>query len=252
MRVLIVEDEGLAADRLGQMIRELQPGAQIAGRADSVKSAVRWFQSEPAPDLAFFDIQLADGLSFEIFEKVHVSCPIIFTTAYDQYAIQAFKVNSIDYLLKPIKKDDLKAALAKFQSLKAPQALDVAALAQLLRGSSTTHKERFVIKVGEHLKAVPTQEIQVFYSQDKATYALTNAGQRHLLDFPLDQIEGMVDPTIFFRINRKFLLRFEAVKDMVSFTNSRLKLSLHHFQTEEAIVAREKVQDFKAWLEKGA
>lgn len=248
MTILIVEDEGIAADQLIGLVRQLETNIEVVGRVDSVKSAVRWFNANPVPDLAFFDIQLADGHSFEIFEKVHVSCPIIFTTAYDQFAIQAFKVNSIDYLLKPIRRDDLSRALKKFSLLKQQAPPDMRELMRLMKLQSTTYKERFVIKVGEHLKSVSTADVAVFYSYDKASYLQTLTGQKYLLDYTLDQLEGLVDPSSFFRISRKYLIHMNAIADMISYTNSRLKLRLTNFSDEEVIVARERVGEFKEWL----
>jgi DNA-binding LytR/AlgR family response regulator len=250
MNVLIVEDEGIAAERLIALIRQLEPTISVVGEVDSVKSAVRWIQGNAAPDLAFFDIQLADGHSFEIFEQVQVSCPIIFTTAYDQYAIQAFKVNSIDYLLKPIKKDDLARALQKFKSTTQPLQSDMAALLALMQQQTQRYKERFVIKVGEHLKQVNTPDVALFFSAEKATYAQTFTGQRHLLDHTLDQVESMVNPTDFFRISRKYVVNLKAITDIIAFTNSRLKLRLPNYAEEDVIVARERVGDFKAWLDR--
>ena len=169
-RVLIIEDEGIAASRLIGLLMEIDPNFQLIGQVDSVKSAIDWFQQNDAPDLAFFDIQLADGQSFEIFDAVSVPCPIIFTTAYDQFAIQAFKVNSIDYLLKPITKSDLKGAIEKFKSAKPKAAhYDTTELLQLLSQGTKKYKERFVVKVGEHLKSVLTIEIEAIYSADKTT-----------------------------------------------------------------------------------
>ncbi len=250
MNVLIVEDEGIAAERLIDLIRQLEPASTVVGEVDSVKSAVRWFKGNTAPDVAFFDIQLADGHSFEIFDQVNVSCPIIFTTAYDQYAIQAFKVNSVDYLLKPIKKDDLARALQKFKSAARQQQPDMTALMALVQQQTQRYKERFVIKVGEHLKTVLTTDVGIFYSQDKATYLHTKAGQKMLIDHTLDQVEAMLNPAEFFRISRKYIVHLHAITDIISFSNSRLKLRLSNFPEEDIIVARERVGDFKAWLDR--
>lgn len=251
MNILIIEDEGIAADRLAQLLQGIASNPTIVAHLDSVKTAVKWFQSNPAPDLAFFDIQLADGLCFEIFEQVELSCPIIFTTAYDQYAIQAFKVNSIDYLLKPMKEEDLRQAMDKFEKHKQPaQHIDAAALMQLLQRDQKNYKERFVIKVGEHLKSVMTTEIEVCYSENKATYLLTQTNSKFIVDFTLDQIQDMVDPKIFFRINRKYLIHIDSIKDIISYSSSRLKLELLHFNADDLIVSRERVAQFKEWLDR--
>lgn len=251
MKVLIVEDEGIAAERLIQLLNQVDPTIEIVEHLDSVKSVVEWFQNHATPELAFFDIQLADGLSFEIFEKIEISCPIIFTTAYDQYAIEAFKVNSIDYLLKPMMEADLQRALDKFKKQNNPnQSVDVGALMQLMQQQSKTYKERFVIKVGEHLKSVLTESVEIFYSENKATYLLTNEAKRYIIDFTLDQIQEAVDPKSFFRINRKYLIHINSIKDIITFSNSRLKLELSNYYSDALIVSREKVTAFKEWLDR--
>jgi DNA-binding LytR/AlgR family response regulator len=249
MRVLIVEDEGIAADRLIALIKKIEPNWEIVGLVDSVKSAVRWFGDNAKPDLAFFDIQLADGPSFEIFKQVSVSCPIIFTTAYDQYALQAFKVNSMDYLLKPIKLDELSVAINKFSNSTANN-VDMNALMSLMKLQTQRFKERFIIKVGEHLKSIDVSSVRLFYSQDKSTYLYTDERQKFLLDFTLDQIKGMINPADYYRINRKFIVSMQSIADILSFSNSRLKLRFHDFDTEDAIVARERVGAFKEWLDR--
>lgn len=251
MKVLIVEDEGIAADRLSQLLAQLDPAIEVLDQLDSIKSVVGWLQNNPEPDLAFFDIQLADGLSFEIFNQTNVSCPIIFTTAYDQYAIQAFKVNSVDYLLKPIVEEDLRLAMDKFRKRQSPTAvIDPAALMQMIRQHNQAYKERFVIKVGEHLKSVLTREVELFYSQDKATYLLAQNQQKYIIDFTLDQVESAIDPRSFFRVNRKYLIHIDAIKDIITYSNSRLKLSLNQFNADDLIVSREKVAQFKEWLDR--
>ncbi|WP_420583363.1 LytR/AlgR family response regulator transcription factor [Reichenbachiella sp.] len=251
MKALIVEDEGIAADRLIQLLKQLDDSIEILENLDSVKSVVEWLQTHTAPDLAFFDIQLADGLSFEVFKQVDISCPIIFTTAYDQYAIEAFKVNSIDYLLKPIMEVDLQRALDKFKKQNQPiPSVDVSALMNLMQQQNKSYKERFVIKVGEHLKSVLTDEVEIFLSENKATYLLSNDSKKYIIDFTLDQIQEAVDPLSFFRINRKYLIQIDGIKDIITYSNSRLKLKLHHFNADDLIVSREKVAQFKEWLDR--
>ncbi|MEO9967976.1 MAG: LytTR family DNA-binding domain-containing protein [Reichenbachiella sp.] len=251
MNVLIVEDEGIAADRLVQLLGELDSNIQIVQHLDSVKSTVQWFENHAAPDLAFFDIQLADGLSFEIFDQADVKCPIIFTTAYDQYAIQAFKVNSVDYLLKPMVKEDLQQALDKFKNQSQKESsLDTKALINMLQQQNVSYKERFVIKVGEHLKSVMTTNVELFLSQDKATYILANDGKKFIIDFTLDQVESSIDPKIFFRVNRKHIVHIDSIKDIITYSNSRLKLELNHFNADDLIVSRERVTLFKEWLDR--
>ena len=254
MRILIVEDEKLAADRLTTLVQRLDNAAQVIATAASVAKAVELLRLKPQLDLIFMDIQLADGLSFEVFEQVQVDVPVIFTTAYDAYAIKAFKVNSIDYLLKPIDEEELQAALTKFRKLSShaasPQVGALEQAMQLINGGKS-YKSRFVIKVGEHLHTIPVEEVACFYSYEKATFLQTTIGKRYAIDYTLEQVEGLVDPDCFFRVNRGYLVSFKALKDIIAWSNSRLKLELHHpTPAGDVVVSREKVQDFKAWLDK--
>lgn len=254
MNILIIEDEVMAAERLEEMILSLFPETVVLDRIDSISTAVDWFGDNKAPDLAFFDIQLADGLSFEIFEQAQVNCPVIFTTAFDEYALKAFKVNSIDYLLKPIGKDELQAAIEKYIQLHAkpneeaksiaPEAID-----NVLRLLTKQYKSRFVVKVGEHIRSISTDDIQCFYSMSKASYLQTKEDRHYVMDHSLEQVEALVDPNTFFRVNRKFIIALEAITDIISYTNSRLKIVLQKPTEEEIIVSREKVKEFKHWLE---
>jgi DNA-binding LytR/AlgR family response regulator len=199
------------------------------------------------------DIQLGDGLSFEIFEQTTIQSPIIFTTAYDEYAIKAFKVNSIDYLLKPIDESDLKGALDKFESMNLTSATPQSVLERIgtaVQMLTKKYKERFVTKVGEHLKFIDVSDIQYFMSEDKITFCKTKDARNHILDFTMDEIEQLVDPAKFFRINRKYIVSVEAILDMISHTNSRLKIVLRSSDDHDVIVARERVQEFKAWLDR--
>ena len=257
MRALIIEDEKLAADRLASMLQQLDPTITILGKIESVRKAVQQFESGLKPDLAFLDIQLADGLSFEIFDKTTVPCPVIFTTAYDSYAIRAFKVNSIDYLLKPIDKDELAASLQKFRNLlpAAPAPTPSTPNLELLQKAMQmlghqSYKNRFVVKVGEHLKSIPVEQIDFFFSQEKATFLQTRDNKRFVIDFSLEQLETMIDPQQFFRINRSYLIGLEAIQDIVSYSNSRLKTFLRHSSDQNVVVSREKVNAFKAWLDR--
>jgi DNA-binding LytR/AlgR family response regulator len=252
MKILIVEDEPLAAAQLAANIAVLKPGAQIMAVCDTVKSAVNWLQNNPAPDLSFFDIQLGDGLSFEIFEKVDFRQPVIFITAFNQYAIQAFKVNSIDYLLKPIDRSDLERALTKYENLSQPKTSGITtqALEEIISSlKKKNYKERFLVKVGTHLRVVETPDILYFYSLQKGTYLKLNDGKDYLLDQSLEQVEDLVDPSAFFRINRKYLVSLKSISDVISYSNSRLKLKVQNPIDDEFLVAREKVKVFKEWLE---
>jgi DNA-binding LytR/AlgR family response regulator len=253
MKVLVIEDEPQAAKRLESLIAALEPQAEVLNKIDTVKNAVLWIKSNPAPDLIFMDIQLADGISFQIFEQCEVTSPVIFTTAYDEYALKAFKVNSIDYILKPIDKDEMGAALKKFHSTKrtsqdSKHVLDN--IGQAIQMLTKKYKTRFVIKVGEHLKSVEVSEILFFFSLEKATFCQTKDGRKNILDFTLDQLEEILDPTRFFRINRKHIVAAASIQDMISYTNSRLKLILKTSDDNDVIVARERVQEFKDWLDR--
>ncbi len=253
MNVLIIEDEPQAAKRMETLMKELEPSAIILDRIDSVKNAVEWISNNPSPDLILMDIQLADGISFSIFEKCVVRSPVIFTTAYDEYALKAFKVNSIDYILKPVDKDELGLALDKFKS-RQRSAPDAKALldniGQAVQMLTKRYKSRFMIKVGEHLKTIEISTLLYFYSQDKATFCYTTDNRSLILDYTLEQLEEMVDPSVFFRVNRKYLVSAVALTDIISYTNSRLKLKLKGSQDDDIIVARERVQDFKEWLDR--
>lgn len=252
MRVLIVEDESMAAKRLSNMLLKLEPDAEILDVLDSVKTAVKWLSANEA-DLLFFDIQLADGLSFEILNQVHINTPIIFTTAFDEYAIKAFKVNSIDYLLKPIDPEELQNALDKFhQNFKRPetQQPNLAMLEQAMKMLTKQYKERFVVKIGEHIHTISVSDTAYFFSQDKATFLVTQDKKRYIIDYSLEDVESLLDPQEFFRINRKYLISLRAVKDIVSYSNSRLRIILNQSDEMDAIVSRERVQDFKKWLDR--
>jgi DNA-binding LytR/AlgR family response regulator len=251
--VLIVEDEPQAARRLESLIKDLIPDVMILDKLDSVKKSVKWFIENPSPDLIFMDIQLADGISFRIFEQCQVNAPVIFTTAYDAYALRAFKVNSIDYILKPVDKEDLAAALKKFETLtrkKENAAELLTSIGEAVKMLTRQYKTRFVIKVGEHLKSIEVNDILYFFSFEKATFAKISDGRKHILDFTLEQLEEVLNPQLFFRINRKYIVSAESIQDMVSYSNSRLKLVLKGSDELDIIVSRERVQEFKDWLDR--
>jgi len=251
MNVIIIEDEKPSARRLQRMLAALNIEANTM--LHSVEESIEWFQNNEHPDLIFLDIQLSDGLSFEIFEAIDIKSAIIFTTAYDEYALQAFKLNSIDYLLKPIDDDDLSTAVKKYQE-RAPQkqavTLDFNDIKKLLVNPiDREYKKRFSIKVGQHLKLINIDDIECFYSENKGTYLHTSEGRNYLLDTTLEQLDNELEPQTFFRINRKFFVNINAIHDMVSYTNSRLQIKLKSYNEQEVIVARERVKDFKNWLE---
>ncbi len=251
MQVLIIEDEKPAARRLARMLE--QEGVEVAHTLHSVEESIRWFSENQAPELIFLDIQLSDGLSFEIFDAVKVKSPIVFTTAYDEYALQAFKLNSVDYLLKPIDPDELRAALNQYREQKpgrAPLSVDFEDIRKLLVNPvEREFKKRFTARVGQHIKILHADEIECFYSENKGTYAATTEGRSYLLDTTLEQLEEELSPEMFFRVSRKFYVHIDHISDIVAYTNSRLKIKLTRFKEQEIIVARERVKDFKLWLE---
>jgi len=251
MNVIIIEDEKPSARRLQRMLNKL--GVAVNEILHSVEESINWFNNNEHPDLIFLDIQLSDGLSFEIFDTINIKSSIIFTTAFDEYALQAFKLNSIDYLLKPIDEDELQVAVEKYKKLK-PQASNVQLnfddIKKLLTNPlEREYKKRFTTKIGQHLKMISVDEIECFYSENKGTYAHTIGGRDYLLDTTLEQLEQELSPKLFFRISRKYYININAIKDIISYTNSRLELKLNSYSDQEVIVARERVKDFKLWLE---
>ena len=251
MNIIIIEDEKPSARRLQRMLKSMDFEAETM--LHSVEESIEWFQKNKHPDLIFLDIQLSDGLSFEIFEAIDINSAVIFTTAYDEYALQAFKLNSIDYLLKPIDDDDLKTAVNKFKG-RTPQkqavTLDFNDIKKLLVNPiERDYKKRFSVKVGQHLKLINIEDIECIYSENKGTYVFTNEGRNYLLEQTLDQLQEELEPHVFFRVSRKFYVNINAINDMVSYTNSRLSIKLNRFNEQEIIVARERVKDFKNWLE---
>jgi DNA-binding LytR/AlgR family response regulator len=251
MNVIIIEDEKPSARRLQRMLKAL--GLDAETMLHSVEESLEWFQNNPHPDIIFLDIQLSDGLSFEIFESIEIQSAVIFTTAYDEYALQAFKLNSIDYLLKPIDEDELKKAVQQYTKQKSQSqavTLDFNEIKKLLVNPiEREYKKRFSVKVGQHIKLINVDDIECIYSENKGTYAFTTDGRNYLLDMTLDQLEDELEPHTFFRVSRKFYVNINAIKDIISYTNSRLQIKLNRFKDLDIIVARERVKDFKNWLE---
>ncbi len=252
MKILIVEDEPLAAAQLAALIAGIVPDAKILAVCDTIESTLKWLSGNEAPDLAFFDIHLGDGISFEIFKRAELQIPVIFTTAYDQYALQAFKVNSIDYLLKPIDKAELASALHKFELLH--QTTSAKITPQLIQNLISSigkpeYKKRFLVKIGTHLRSIDTESVSYFYSYQKGTFLKSDDGRNYLLDQTLETIEQLVDPDKFFRINRKYLVSLSSIIDVISYSNSRFKLKVKDQEEDDFLVAREKVKLFKDWLE---
>jgi two-component system, LytTR family, response regulator LytT len=248
VRILIIEDEETAARRLSKMVKESLPEAEIINHFSSIRSSVEWFSANEQPDLAFFDIHLADGSSFEIFKQVSVECPVIFTTAYDQYALEAFKVNSIDYLLKPVKKDELERAIDKFKKLhfQAPP-VDIQKLLSSIQ-QKAEYKERFVIRYGEHMKTIQASDIAYIISENRISFAVLKEGKRYALDFNMDQLEEMLNPKQFFRINRQFIIGYGSITEMLTYSKSRVLVKLNPPAKEDTIVSTERSSSFKAWL----
>ncbi|CAM1340905.1 LytR/AlgR family response regulator transcription factor [Tenacibaculum amylolyticum] len=251
MNVLIIEDEKPAARRLNRMLAQL--GVEVNTMLHSVEEALNWFQVNTHPDLIFLDIQLSDGLSFEIFEEIPVKSAIIFTTAYDEYALKAFKLNSIDYLLKPIDEDELKVAVNKYKEQRPEESdlqVNINEIRKLLINPiDRKYKKRFTIKIGQHIKIIHADNIECFYSENKATYIHTSENRNYLIDHSLEHWSDQLDPEQFFRVNRTFIVHINAIQDIISYTNSRLKLVLNSYNDQEIIVSRDRVKDFKNWIE---
>lgn len=252
MQILIIEDEPQAVQWIERAVRELVPDAVIVGKLDSIKRSVQWLKQQPSPDVILLDIQLADGISFEIFDQCEVKAPVIFTTAFDGYAIQAFKVNGIDYILKPVDKQELAVALEKAKKKKQvvnDSAMLLQNIGSAMKMLTKKYKSRFVIKVGEHIRTIETDTVLFFYSQEKTTFCTTTDNRNHILDYTLEQLVEMVDPERYFRVNRKYLVCSSAINDIIHYSNSRLRLVLKNSQDNDVIVSREKVQEFKSWLD---
>jgi DNA-binding LytR/AlgR family response regulator len=251
MNIIIVEDEKPAARLLQRKVEKL--GLQVNTLLHSVEESINWFNSNTHPDLIFLDIQLSDGLSFEIFENIDIKSAVIFTTAYDEYALRAFKLNSIDYLLKPIDEDDLETAINKFKArnVAAPNlSLDFEMIKKMLVNPiDRVYKKRFTIKMGQQLKMINIEEVECFFSENKGTYLHTLDNRDYLLDNTLEQLETELDPAAFYRVSRKFIIPMKAIKEIQLHSNSRLKVILPTYKEDEVIVARERVTDFKEWLE---
>jgi DNA-binding LytR/AlgR family response regulator len=250
MNIIIIEDEKPAARLLQRKIEKL--GYGITTLLHSVEESLEWFQNNDHPDLIFLDIQLSDGLSFEIFEKIDIKSAVIFTTAYDEYALRAFKLNSIDYLLKPIDEEELATAISKFANqfqVNSVSNLDFEAIKRMLVNPiSKEYRKRFSVKIGQQIKVIDVTEIECLYSENKGTYIHTLDNRDYLIDSSLEVVEAELNPNDFFRISRKYIIPLQSVKEIQLYSNSRLKISLPTYKADEVIVARERVSDFKGWL----
>ncbi len=246
---IIIEDEKPAARLLRRMVEGIN--LEVITMLHSVKEAIEWFSQNTHPDIIFLDIQLSDGISFDIFDEISTDSAIIFTTAYDQYALQAFKLKSVDYLLKPIDPDDLEDAIDKYRShFEQPQpSVNLQDLKNLLVSNhQNTYKERFSFKVGQHLKVVSISDIQCIYSENKGTYINTTDNRNYLLEHSLEKIGDDLDPNLFHRVNRKAFVNINAIDDIIAYTNSRLEIKLKKAFDDQIIVSRERVKGFKEWL----
>lgn len=259
MKVLIIEDEELAVKKLQKTLASVDETAEVVGVADSIRSSVLWLESNPAPDLILMDIELADGQSFEIFDKVEVKSTVIFTTSYDEFALKAFKVNSVDYLLKPIQKEDLEAALDKFRKMKniygnsnGGPALNVDSLVKelQLKLQPKEFRKRFLVKHAQKLVSIEVDDIAYFYSDGRLNFFKTNDNKKYVVDYTMDELEEMLNPEVYFRISRSFYVSIASVDQIHDYFGNRLLLNLKPAVDKEALVSREKVTDFKKWMGK--
>ncbi len=248
MKGIILEDENRAVNHLKRLIHRVAPEMEVLQVFDTVRDAITYLEREPALDLIFSDVQLADGISFEIFSKVRVDCPIIFTTAYDTYAIEAFNANGIDYLLKPIEEERLRKAIVKARQLTTQ--IDLEGLLNMkMDAARKPAKSRFMVKVGEKIRTILVEEILAFYSFEKTTYLHTKAHRNYIIDYSLDELEGLLDQDRFFKINRKYIVSIDACAQIIAWSNNRLKIDVEGIDDDKIVVARERVRDFKAWLD---
>jgi DNA-binding LytR/AlgR family response regulator len=250
IKIVIVEDEIPAANRLTKLLKQVAPDAEVMHVCDSIESAVNYLENNTIPDLMLLDIQLGDGLSFEIFKSVEVNCPVIFTTAFDEFAIKAFELNSIDYLLKPIRIEALARSIEKFRKLNLAIQPDIKMLATLLYKEKRDFKQRFLVYAGEHIVSVKTSDISYFYSAEKSTFLTAQNGHSYALDVSLDKLEETLNPTEFFRINRQYIAAFSAIKKISVQSKSRIKLTLDPLPKEEILVSTARTPEFREWLDR--
>jgi DNA-binding LytR/AlgR family response regulator len=250
MEVLIIEDENLAAQKLIALLEEIDRDIKVLGVLETVEDSINWFNSNSHPDLIFMDIQLNDGVCFEIFESIKIQKSIIFITAFNEYAIDAFKVNSIDYLLKPIKLEDLQHAISKFDAFYR-QTNYTQVLENLVINISKKYKERFFIQVGSHYKSILTSNVNCFYICERNTFIFTSEGKNLGVDYSLSQLEELINPELFFRVNRDFIVSINSIDDIISYSTSRLELRICNWKDDqEIVVSRERVKSFKEWIDK--
>ncbi|MBS1636141.1 MAG: response regulator transcription factor [Bacteroidetes bacterium] len=252
MKAVIVEDESLAAKRLETLIKKCNKDIEILTHLPSVKSAVKWFSENPQPDLIFMDIHLEDGLSFSIFEQAPIQAPVIFTTAFDEYTIKAFKVNSIDYLLKPINQEDLSQSLTKFHKLRSgfsTGTVDIRAIIEQLTPKEEQYKTRFLVSEGSSYLTIDIQDVAYFFAEDKFAFLVSKAGKHYIIDLTLDKLTGVLNPKLFYRINRQFIVSTASIENMTKYSANKLKLNLNPPTDKDVFVSQDKYTDFKKWLD---
>jgi len=251
LKIVIIEDEYLAVDRLKELLLKYDPNIEIIGELDTVEDAVNWFKNNSAPDLVIMDIQLADGISFDIFKQVPIHYPILFTTAYQEYAIRAFKVNSVDYLLKPVSYFELENAMEVFhQRFKTEKnVLSLEVIEKVKQMLTKDYKKRFTVKVGEHIKSIPVEEIVFFRSEGKGTFLRTFEKRQYMIDYSLEALNDLLDPDVFFRINRQYIINHSVIEDVTAYSQSRLKIRLQNCDDDKILISRDKVGAFKDWLD---
>ena len=254
MKVVIVEDEHLSAQRLQGMLKKYDPSIEVLAELPSVAASIEWFKNNPDPDLVLMDIHLEDGQSFSIFDTINLQVPVIFTTAFDEYTIKAFKVNSVDYLMKPLNYEELVAAIEKFKRIHGEageeKTLGLEHLLHSMQKKEPEYKSRFLVSIGSRLKTIETEDIQYFFSADKITFLVTKENQRFPIDYSLDKMAGMLDPKQFYRINRQMTVKLEAIRNIHVFSKGKIKLDLDPPTKEDVFVSMDKVVEFKEWLGK--
>lgn len=255
MDILIIEDETLAADKLEQMILRHDPGHRILQKIRSVESAINWFDQNEAPDVLFMDIHLLDGTSFDILKATSIDCPVIFTTAYDAYALDAFQVHSIDYLLKPVSYTKLQQAFQKLEAMqqtfqKAQQSQQLNKVLTALEDKKQHYKSRFLVKYRTRLLPIAVEQTSYFFSEDRITFLVVKEGQKYVINHSLDELESLVDPAYFFRINRQMIIHIESIQSVQKYFKGRLKVDLIPAPDEDVLVSSRRAGDFQAWLDR--
>jgi DNA-binding LytR/AlgR family response regulator len=253
LKVLLIEDEAPASEKLERYLLKYSPEISVAAKLISIEESVKWLSTRQHDiDLIFMDIQLIDGLSFTIFQQVKVEKPVIFITAFNEYALDAFKVNSIDYLLKPVTYPDLSASLTKLENLKAQlnwSPAQVESIKLALGPAGRSYKNRFMVKLGDHIKSITSDQISFFFADGRDVYLITSQIRKFIIDYTLESLEEILDPTIFYRINRSYIVNINSVQDVVVHSNSRLKITPAIKWENEMVVSREKVSEFKEWFD---